>query len=70
MLLRLAYAVDLPDFSLLAPRPTGHRISRTAPLHPSVDILAEKERWRLLDDHSVGRIAFMADRVTRRTSCR
>jgi transcriptional regulator with XRE-family HTH domain len=57
--LRLAYALDLPDFSLLGsdadvpPQFEGH--------HPGLDVLAVPECWRLLDDHGVGRIAFLAE---------
>jgi hypothetical protein len=36
---------------------------------PALDVLAEPEFWRLLDDHGVGRIAFLS-RTTCRTSCR
>jgi transcriptional regulator with XRE-family HTH domain len=59
IVLRLAYALDLPDFSLLGsdadvpPEFAGHR--------PRLDMLAEPECWQLLDRHGVGRIAFVAD---------
>lgn len=58
IVLRLAYALDLPDFSLLGsdadvPPEFGGR-------RPSLDVLPEQECWRLLDDHGVGRIAFLA----------
>jgi transcriptional regulator with XRE-family HTH domain len=55
--LRLAYALDLPDTSLLgsdadvAPRFGARR--------PRVDVLPDAECWRLLNDHGVGRIAFL-----------
>jgi transcriptional regulator with XRE-family HTH domain len=60
-LLRLAYALDLPDSALLgsdADVPPGFE---HAARHPSLDVLAEPECWRLLDDHGVGRIAFLAE---------
>lgn len=60
-LLRLAYALDLPDSALLgsdADVPPGFGY---AARHPSLDVLAEPECWRLLDDHGVGRIAFLAE---------
>ena len=60
-LLALAYALDLPDSSLLgsdADVPPGFEY---AARHPSLDVLAEPECWRLLDDHGVGRIAFLAE---------
>lgn len=60
-LLRLAYALDLPDSGLLgsdADVPPGFEY---ADRHPSLDVLAEPECWRLLDDHGVGRIAFSAE---------
>jgi transcriptional regulator with XRE-family HTH domain len=60
-LLRLAFALDLPDLSLLgsdADLPAGFE---HAARHPSLDVLAEPECWRLLDGHGVGRIAFMAE---------
>ncbi len=60
-LLRLAYALDLPDSTLLgsdADVPPGFEY---AARHPSLDVLAEPECWRLLDDHGVGRIAFLAE---------
>lgn len=60
-LLRLAYALDLPDSTLLgsdADVPAGFEY---AARHPSLDVLAEPECWRLLDDHGVGRIAFLAE---------
>ncbi len=60
-LLRLAYALDLPDSALLgsdADVPPGFEY---AARHPSLDVLAEPECWRLLDDHGVGRIAFLAE---------
>ena len=57
--LRLAYALDLPDFSLLGsdadvPPEFGSR-------RPGLDVLPVPECWRLLDDHGVGRIAFVAE---------
>lgn len=60
-LLRLAYALDLPDSTLLgsdADIPPGFEY---AARHPSLDVLTEPECWRLLDDHGVGRIAFLAE---------
>jgi len=60
-LLRLAYALDVPDATLLgsdADVPPGFE---RAARHPSLDVLAEPECWRLLDDHGVGRIAFLAE---------
>ena len=59
IVLRLAYALDLPDYALLGsdadiPPEFGGR-------RPGLDVLAEPECWRLLDDHGVGRIAFVAD---------
>lgn len=60
-LLRLAYALDLPDSALLgsdADVPPGFEY---AARHPRLDVLAEPECWRLLDDHGVGRIAFLAE---------
>jgi transcriptional regulator with XRE-family HTH domain len=60
-LLRFAYALDLPDSALLgsdADVPPGFEY---AARHPSIDVLAEPECWRLLDDHGVGRIAFLAE---------
>lgn len=60
-LLRLAHALDLPDFSLLgsdADVPPGFTY---ATRHPSLDALTEPECWRLLDDHGVGRMAFQAE---------
>jgi len=59
--LRLAYALDLPDSALLgsdADAPPGFE---HAARHPSLDVLAEPECWRLLDDHGVGRIAFLPE---------
>lgn len=59
IVLRLAYALDLPDCALLGsdadvpPRYGGR--------HPRLDVLAEPECWRLLDDHGVGRVAFLAE---------
>jgi transcriptional regulator with XRE-family HTH domain len=58
IVLRLAYALDLPDFSLLGsdadvPPEFGGR-------RPRLDVLAEPECWQLLDQHGVGRIAFVA----------
>ncbi len=59
IVLRLAYALDLPDYSLLGsdadvpPEFEGHR--------PRLDVLAEQECWRLLDEHGVGRVAFLAE---------
>lgn len=61
VMLRLAYALDLPDSTLLgsdADVPPGFQY---AARHPSLDVLAEPECWRLLDDHGVGRIAFLAE---------
>ncbi len=60
MLLRLAYALDLPDFSLLGSDADVPPDFKYALRHPSLDVLAEPECWRLLDDHGVGRIAFRA----------
>lgn len=60
MLLRLAYALDLPDFSLLGSDADVPPDFPYAARHPSLDVLAEPECWRLLDDHGVGRIAFLA----------
>jgi transcriptional regulator with XRE-family HTH domain len=60
-LLRLAYALDLPDSALLgsdADVPPGFEY---AARHPRLDVLAEPECWRLLDDQGVGRIAFLAE---------
>jgi transcriptional regulator with XRE-family HTH domain len=60
IILRLAYALDLPDYSLLGsdadipPEFPGRR--------PRLDVLAEPECWQLLDQHGVGRIAFVAER--------
>jgi transcriptional regulator with XRE-family HTH domain len=59
-LLRLAYALDLPDFSLLGSDADTPPDLKYATRHPSLDALAEPECWRLLDDHGVGRIAFLA----------
>ncbi len=59
IVLRLAYALDLPDYSLLgsdADVPPGF-----SGRQPSLDVLTEPECWRLLDDHGVGRIAFLAE---------
>lgn len=59
-LLRLAYALDLPDSTLLgsdADVPPGFE---HAARHPRLDVLAEAECWRLLDEHGIGRIAFRA----------
>lgn len=59
IVLRLAYALDVPDFALLGsdadvpPRFGGRR--------PRLDVLAEPECWQLLGLHGVGRIAFAAD---------
>jgi transcriptional regulator with XRE-family HTH domain len=59
IVLRLAYALDLPDDSLLGsdadipPEFEGRR--------PSLDVLDEPECWRLLANHGVGRIAFRPD---------
>lgn len=59
IVLRLAHALDLPDYSLLGsdadvpPRFGGRR--------PRLDVLAGPECWRLLDQHGVGRIAFVAE---------
>jgi transcriptional regulator with XRE-family HTH domain len=58
-ILRLAYALDVPDFSLLGsdadvPPEFGGR-------RPGLEVLAVGECWRLLDDHGVGRIAFLAE---------
>ncbi len=59
IVLRLAYALDLPDYSLLGsdadvpPEFEGHR--------PRLDVLAEHECWRLLDEQGVGRVAFLAE---------
>jgi transcriptional regulator with XRE-family HTH domain len=61
ILLRLAYALELPDFALMgsdADVPPGFE---HAARHPRLDVLAEPECWRLLDDHGVGRIAFLAE---------
>jgi transcriptional regulator with XRE-family HTH domain len=61
ILFRLAYALDLPDFALLgsdADVPPGFEHGAR---HPRLDVLAEPECWRLLDDHGVGRIAFLAE---------
>jgi transcriptional regulator with XRE-family HTH domain len=57
--LRLAYALDLPDYSLLGsdadiPPAFGGR-------RPRLDVLSVPECWRLLDDHGVGRMAFLAE---------
>jgi transcriptional regulator with XRE-family HTH domain len=57
--LRLAYALDLPDYSLLGsdadvPPEFGGR-------RPRLDVLDGVECWRLLGDHGVGRIAFLAE---------
>jgi hypothetical protein len=60
MLLRLAYALDLPDFSLLGSDADVPPDFPRATRRPSLDVLAEPECWRLLDDHGVGRIAFLA----------
>jgi transcriptional regulator with XRE-family HTH domain len=60
IVLRLAYALDLPDFSLLGsdadvPPEFGGR-------RPRLDVLAEPECWQLLDQRGVGRIAFVAEK--------
>lgn len=59
--LRLAYALDLPDSTLLgsdADVPPGFaRASR----HPRLDVLELPECWRLLDGRGVGRVAFLAE---------
>lgn len=57
--LRLAYALDVPDFALLGsdadvPPEFGGR-------RPGLDVLAVPDCWRLLDAHGVGRIAFLAE---------
>jgi hypothetical protein len=57
-MLRLAYALDLPDNSLLGSDAGVPPDFKYAVRHPSLDVLAEPECWRLLDDHGVGRIAF------------
>jgi transcriptional regulator with XRE-family HTH domain len=57
--LRLAYALDLPDTSLLgsdADVPPEFPARR-----PSLDVLPEPECWRLLDGHGVGRIALLTE---------
>lgn len=59
MLLRLAYALDLPDNSLLGSDADVPPDFRYAARQPSLDVLTEPECWRLLDDHGVGRIAFL-----------
>jgi len=61
MLLRLAYALDLPDLALLGSDADVPPEFGYAARHPSLDALAEPECWRLLDDHGVGRIAFLAE---------
>ncbi len=61
VVLRLAYALELPDTSLL-----GSDADVTpgfAARRPSLDVLAEPECWRLLDGRGVGRIAFLADQA-------
>jgi transcriptional regulator with XRE-family HTH domain len=58
-MLRLAYALDMPDYALLgsdADVPTEFAGRR-----PSLDVLPEPECSRLLDDYGVGRIAFVAE---------
>jgi transcriptional regulator with XRE-family HTH domain len=60
-LLRLAYALDLPDSTLLGSDADVPPEFEYAARHPSLDVLAEPECWRLLDDHGVGRIAFLAE---------
>jgi transcriptional regulator with XRE-family HTH domain len=59
IVLRLAYALDVPDFSLLGsdadvPPEFGGR-------RPRLDVLAEQECWRLLDEHGVGRVGFLTE---------
>ena len=58
IVMRLAYALDMPDSTLLGsdadvPPEFGAR-------RPSLEVLPEPECWRLLDKHGVGRIAFLA----------
>jgi transcriptional regulator with XRE-family HTH domain len=57
--LRLAYALDLPDTSLLGS--DAEVPPRFGARRPSLDVLPEAECWRLLDDHGVGRIAFLTE---------
>jgi len=57
--LRLAYALDLPDTSLLGS--DADVPARFGARRPSLDVLPEAECWRLLDDHGIGRIAFLTE---------
>jgi transcriptional regulator with XRE-family HTH domain len=59
IVLRLAYALDLPDSSLLGSDADVAPGFEDAARRPALDVLAEPECWRLLDDHGVGRIAFL-----------
>lgn len=56
--LRLAYALELPDTSLLGS--DADVPPEFGPRRPSLDVLPEPECWRLLDGHGVGRVAFLA----------
>jgi transcriptional regulator with XRE-family HTH domain len=58
--LRLAYALDLPDSSLLGSDADVAPGFEHAARNPGLDVLAEPECWRLLDERGVGRIAFLA----------
>jgi transcriptional regulator with XRE-family HTH domain len=57
--LRLAYALDLPDTTLLGS--DADVPPRFGARRPSLDVLPEAECWRLLNDHGVGRIAFLTE---------